>query len=125
MYMMLLLVSVGIAMLEPGVNPFALAVQVTVDLLALFLEVAGLAIFTLCVGLFSLAIEMSLDAIPFGVHTLFDALTLRCVAVMISVVATLGHSIVNKKQQENCQCSCHNFFHSRFLSLVRVIALFC
>jgi hypothetical protein len=78
------------AMFEPFVMLFAFAIHMMIDLLALFLEVAGLTILALFKGTNCLAIEMPFNAITPGVQVLFDTLTLRCVAVSI---AALGASV--------------------------------
>jgi hypothetical protein len=113
------------AMFEPFVMLFAFAIHMMIDLLAFFLEVAGLAILALFMGANCLAIEMLFNAIAPGVQVLFDTLTLRCVAVSIAALgASVGHGAVGRKQQENCQCGRNNFFHGLVLSLKDVIAMF-
>jgi hypothetical protein len=100
---LMLLLAVAAALLEPGVDLLALAVQVSVDLIAFFLEVAGLAILALFCRIGGLLIEAALNAITPGVQMLLDALTLGCVTIMITAAGTsFRHGIVGKKQQEHC-----------------------
>lgn len=74
MLMFLLVVNV---LIEPGMNPFALAVEVAVDLIAFFLEVTSLAISALLCRMGSLLIEAAFNAITPGIQTLFYAFAPR------------------------------------------------
>ncbi len=70
------ILTVGTVVIQSVMNSFPFAVQVTVDLPAFSLELAGLAVFALLRGTRGLLIETLFDAVSLGIQMPLDPFAL-------------------------------------------------